>query len=63
MIHAENFKRAMVQKILMPEGPGVTRLSHEIGVNKCFTIGEINFKIWQQEAQYVLEGLTYHKHP
>ena len=34
MIYAENFKRAMVQKMLMPGGPGVTRLSREIGVNK-----------------------------
>jgi len=34
MIYGENFKRAMVQKMLMPGGPGVTSLSREIGVNK-----------------------------
>ena len=34
MIYTENFKRAMVQKMLMPGGPGVTSLSREIGVNK-----------------------------
>jgi transposase-like protein len=34
MIYTENFKKAMVQKMLIPGGPGVTRLSREIGVNK-----------------------------
>ena len=34
MIYGENFKRAMVRKMLMPGGPGVTELSREIGVNK-----------------------------
>jgi len=34
MIYTENFKKAMVQKMLIPGGPGVTRLSRESGVNK-----------------------------
>jgi transposase len=34
MIYTENFKKAMVQKMLIPGGPGVTRISREIGVNK-----------------------------
>ena len=34
MTYTENFKKAMVQKMLIPGGPGVTRLSREIGVNK-----------------------------
>ena len=34
MIYTENFKKAMVQKMLIPGGPGVTRISREIGINK-----------------------------
>ena len=34
MIYAENFKKAMVQKLLVPGGPGVVRLSRESGVSE-----------------------------
>jgi transposase len=52
MIYAENFKRAMVQKMLMPGGPGVTRLSHEIGVNKQTLYN------WRDKFQDMATGST-----
>ena len=34
MLYAENFKQAMVQKLLLPGGPSVLSLSREIGVSE-----------------------------
>jgi len=34
MLYAENFKKAMVQKLLLPGGPSVLSLSREIGVSE-----------------------------
>ena len=34
MLYAENFKKAMVKKLLLPGGPSVIELSQEIGVSE-----------------------------
>jgi len=34
MLYAENFKKAMVQKLLLPGGPSVLTLSREMGVSE-----------------------------
>lgn len=34
MLYAENFKKAMVQKLLLPDGPSVLSLSRETGVSE-----------------------------
>jgi len=51
MIYTENFKKAMVQKMLLPGGPGVTRLSREIGVNKQ--------TLYNWKAKYQNRGSEY----
>ena len=58
MTYTENFKKAMVQKMLMPGGPGVTRLSREIGVNKQTLYN------WRDRFHYIGTGSAYtHRSP
>jgi transposase len=58
MIYTENFKKAMVQKMLIPGGPGVTRLSREIGVNKQTLYN------WRDKFHDIGTGNTYtHRSP
>lgn len=58
MIYTENFKKAMVQKMLIPGGPGVTRLSREIGVNKQTLYN------WRDKFHYIGTGSVYtHRSP
>jgi len=51
MKYTENFKKTMVQKMLIPGGPGVTRLSREIGVNKQ--------TLYNWKAKYQNRGSEY----
>lgn len=58
MIYRESFKKAMVQKMLLPGGPGVTRLSREIGVNKQTLYN------WRDKYHHTGTGSTYtHRSP
>jgi len=58
MLYTENFKKAMVQKMLLPGGPGVTRLSQEIGVNKQTLYN------WRDKYHDIGTGSTYtHRSP
>jgi transposase-like protein len=58
MLYAENFKKSMVQKLLLPGGPSVLTLSRESGVS------EQSLYNWKTKYQNDVTGESgYHRSP
>jgi transposase len=51
MLYTESFKKAMVQKLLLPGGPSILELSREIGVS--------NQSLYNWKAKYQNRGSEY----